>query len=73
MVGKADPLHGTVYRIVNLGTATIVEDGIRDEDKARERLGRELSRAPGGRFSVEVRTSSSQVWLLVGTVGGFPS
>ena len=71
MAGRTNPLDGTIYRVVNLGTATIVEDGIRDEDKARERLGRELGRIPGGHFSVEVRTSPSEVWLVVGTVGGF--
>jgi hypothetical protein len=62
--------NATVYRVVNLGTDTIVEDAIRDEDKARERLGRELGRVPGGRFAVEVRTSPSEEWLVVGTVGG---
>ena len=70
MAGTANPLDGTIYQVVNLGTATIVEDGIRDEDKARERLSRELGRVPGGHLSVEVRTSPSEVWLVVGTVGG---
>jgi hypothetical protein len=70
MAGTANPLDGTIYRVVNLGTATIVEDGIRDEDKARERLSRELGRVPGGHFSVEVRTSPIEAWLVVGTVGG---
>jgi hypothetical protein len=63
--------NATVYRVVNLGTDSIVEDAIRNEDKARERLGREVGRVPGGRFAVEVRTSPSQEWLVVGTVGGF--
>jgi hypothetical protein len=71
MADRANPSRGTIYRVVNLGTATIVEDGIRDEDKARERLSRELGRVPGGRFAVEVRTSSSEEWLVVGSVGGF--
>lgn len=70
MAGTANPLDGTTYRVVNLGTATIVEDGIRDEDKARERLTRELGRVPGGRFSVEVRIAPSKEWLVVGTLGG---
>lgn len=70
MAGGANPPNGTIYRVVNLGTATIVEDGIRDEGKARERLSRELGRVPGGRFAVEVRTSGEE-WLVVGTVGGF--
>jgi hypothetical protein len=70
MAGRAAPLDGTVYRVVNRGTATIVEDGIRDEDKARERLDREIGRVPGGHFSVEVRTSPIEAWLVVGTVGG---
>jgi hypothetical protein len=71
MTGRANPPGGTIYRVVNLATATIVEDGIRDEDKAGERPGRELGRVPGGRFAVEVRTSPSEEWLVVGTVGGF--
>jgi hypothetical protein len=71
MARRANPLSGTMYRVVNLGTATIVEDGIRDEDKARERLGRELGRVPRGRFAVEVRTPPSEEWLVVGTVEGF--
>jgi hypothetical protein len=71
MAGRANPPHGTIYRVVNLGTSTIVEDGIRDENKARERLSRELGRVSGGRFAVEVRTSPGQEWLVVGTVGGF--
>jgi hypothetical protein len=71
MAGRANPPDATIYRVVNLGTATIVEDGIRDEDKARDRLSRELGRVPGGRFAVEVRTSPSEEWLVVGTVGGF--
>jgi hypothetical protein len=71
MTGRANPPGGTIDRVVNLATATIVEDGIRDEDKARERLGRELGRVPGGRFAVEVRTSPSEGWLVVGTIGGF--
>jgi hypothetical protein len=70
MAGTANPLDGTVYRVVNLGTATVVEDGIREEDKARERLSRELGRVPGGHFSVEVRTSPIETWRVVGTVGG---
>jgi NAD(P)-dependent dehydrogenase (short-subunit alcohol dehydrogenase family) len=48
MVGRTNPPSGTIYRVVNLGTALIVEDGIRDEDTARERLSRELGRVPGG-------------------------
>jgi hypothetical protein len=71
MAGKANSPNGTIYRVVNLGTATVVEDGIRDEGKARERLDRELGRVPRGRFAVEVRTSPSEEWLVVGTVGGF--
>ena len=73
MEGGANPPNGTVYRVVNLGTATIVEDGTRDEGKAIERFDRELGRAPGGRFAVEVRTRTSpgEEWLVVGTVGGF--
>jgi hypothetical protein len=71
MAGTANRLDGTIYRVVNLGTATIVEDGIRDEDKARQRLTRELGRVPGGRFAVEVRTSPGEGWLVVGTIGGF--
>jgi hypothetical protein len=71
MAGRANPPNGTIYRVVNLGTATIVEDGIRDEDKARERLDREFGRVPGGRFAVEVRTFPGEEWLVVGTVGGF--
>jgi hypothetical protein len=71
MAGRANPPNGTIYRVVNLGTATILEDGIRDEGKARERLGRELGRVPGGRFAVEVRTSPGEEWLVVGTAGGF--
>jgi hypothetical protein len=71
MAGRANPPNGTIYRVVNLETVTVVEDGIRDEDKARERLSRELGRVPGGRFAVEVRTSPGQAWLVVGTVGGF--
>jgi hypothetical protein len=46
MAGTANPLDGTIYRVVNQGTATIVEDGIRDEEKARQRLTRELGRFP---------------------------
>jgi hypothetical protein len=71
MPDTANHHNATVYRVLNLGADTIVEDGIRDEDKARERLGRELGRVPGGRFAVEVRTSPSEEWLVVGTVGGF--
>jgi hypothetical protein len=71
MAGRANLPNGPIYRVVNLGTATIVEDGIRDEDQARERLSRELGRVSGGRFAVEVRTSPSEEWLVVGTVGGF--
>jgi len=71
MAGGANPPNATIYRVVNLGTATIVEDGIRDEDKARERLSREVGRVPGGRFAVEVRTPPGEEWLVVGTVGGF--
>jgi hypothetical protein len=71
MAGRASPPNGTIYRVLNLETATIVEDGIRDEDKARERLSRELGRVPGVRFAVEVRTSPGEEWLVVGTVGGF--
>jgi hypothetical protein len=56
MAGTANPLDRAIYRVVNLGTAAIVEGGIRDEDKARERLGRELGRVPEGRFAVEVQT-----------------
>jgi hypothetical protein len=48
MAGRAIPPNGTIYRVVNLGTATIVEDGIRDEEKARERLSRELGWVPEG-------------------------
>jgi hypothetical protein len=36
MAGRANLPIGPIYRVVNLGTATIVEDGIRDEDKAQE-------------------------------------
>jgi hypothetical protein len=71
MAGRTNPPNGTIYRVVNLGTSTIVEDGIRDEEKARERLSRELGRVPRGRFAVEVRTSPGEEWLVVGTVGGF--
>jgi hypothetical protein len=71
MAGRANPPNRTIYRVVNLGTATILEDGIRDEGKARERLNREFGRVPAGRFAVEVRTSPSEEWLVVGTVGGF--
>jgi hypothetical protein len=71
MTGRANPPNGTIYRVVNLGTATIVDDSIRDEGEARERLSRELGRVPGGRFAVEVRTSPGEEWLVVGTVGGF--
>jgi hypothetical protein len=67
----AKPSNGTVYRVVNLETSTIVDDALHDEDKARERLGRELGRVPGGRFAVEVRIAPSEEWLVVGTVGGF--
>ena len=70
MAGTTNPLDETIYRVVNLGTATIVEDGIRDEDKARERLSGELRRVPKGRFAVEVRTAPTKAWLVVGTVGG---
>jgi hypothetical protein len=68
--GRTNPLDGTIYRVINLGTATIVEEGIRHEDEAMARLDRELGRVPGGHFSVEVRISPSEVWLVVGTVGG---
>jgi hypothetical protein len=71
MADRTNPPNGTIYRVVNLGTATIVENGIGDEDKARERLTREIGRVPGGRFAVEVRTSPTGEWLIVGTVGGF--
>jgi len=71
MAGRANPPNAMIYRVVNLGTATIVENGIRDEDKARERLSRELGRVAGGRFAVEVRTSPGEEWLVVGTVGDF--
>jgi hypothetical protein len=71
MADRAHPLNGTIYRVVNLGTATIVEDGIHDDAEARERLSREFARVPRGRFAVEVRTSPGGEWLLVGTVGGF--
>ena len=71
MTGRANHRNGTIYRVVNLGTATIVEDSIRDEGEARERLSRELGRVPAGRFAVEVRTSPGEEWLVVGTVGGF--
>jgi len=71
MAGRTNPPNGAIYRVVNLGTATIVENGIGDEDKARERLTRELGRVPGGRFAVEVRTSPNEGWLVVGAVGGF--
>jgi hypothetical protein len=71
MGGRAITPDATIYRVVNLGTSTIVEDGILDEDRARERLSRELGRVPRGRFAVEVRTSPGQEWLVVGTVEGF--
>jgi hypothetical protein len=70
MADTANPLDETIYQAINLETAMIVEDGIRDEDEARERLGRELRRVPRGRFAVEVRTAPSKAWLVVGTVGG---
>jgi hypothetical protein len=69
MPGRANHQIATVYRVVNVGTATVVEDGIRDEAKARERLSRELGRVPGGRFAVEVRADPGEEWLVVGTVG----
>jgi len=71
MKGTANPLDGTMYRVVNLGTSTIVEGAIRDEEEAMARLDRELGRVPGGRFAVEVRTPPSDEWLVVGTVGDF--
>lgn len=70
MAGRRNSLAGAIYRVVDLDTATIVEDGIRAEDKAREQLDQELGRDPGGRFAVEVRISPSEEWLVVGTVGG---
>jgi hypothetical protein len=71
MAERGNTFNATVYRVVNLGTATIVEEGIREEGKARDRLSRELGRVPGGRFAVQVRTPPREEWLVVGTVGGF--
>jgi hypothetical protein len=71
MAGRANPLNATVFRVVNLTTATVVEDGIRDENEAVARLRRELGRVPGGRFAVEARIPPDEKWSPVGTVGGF--
>jgi hypothetical protein len=71
MAGRTKPLDGTVYRVVNLETATIVEDAIRDENHAMARVSRELGLVPRGRFAVEVRTTPSEEWLVVGTVGRY--
>jgi hypothetical protein len=68
MAGGANAVNA-IYRVVNLGTATIVEGGICDEGEAMARLSRELGRVPGGRFAVEVRTPPGEEWLVVGTVG----
>jgi hypothetical protein len=71
MAGKANPLNATVYRVIDLGTNTVVEDLIRDVDEAVARAGRELRRVPGGRFAVQVRIPPDEEWRALGTFGGF--